>query len=72
MTDTLVQEQGDNLQPDSLDDEKGNCKRCGHPFDPHIIVAYDASDLSKGGEMRCPVENCACFSNITFDLSHKG
>lgn len=22
------------LPPDSLDDENGNCKRCGHPFTP--------------------------------------
>jgi hypothetical protein len=40
------------LPPDSLDDENGNCKRCGHPFNPHIIAAFDANDFSKGGEMR--------------------
>jgi hypothetical protein len=56
------------LPPDSLDDEKGNCKRCGHPFNPHTIVAYDNTDLSKGGEMRCPVENCQCFSAVSFDM----
>src|SRR3569832_958854 len=43
------------LPPDSLDDENGNCKQCGHPFNPHIIVSNDANDFSKGGKMRCPV-----------------
>jgi hypothetical protein len=40
----------------SCDDENGNCRRCGHPFDPHIVIAYDSNDYSKGGEMRCQVE----------------
>jgi hypothetical protein len=52
----------------AFDDENGNCKRCGHPFNPHIIIAYDLSDFSKGGEMRCPVEDCPCFSEMSFDL----
>ena len=54
--------------PDSLDDENGNCKRCGHLFNPHIIVAYDTTDFSKGGEMRCPVKNCQCSFTISFDM----
>jgi len=33
----------------SLDDADGNRKHCGHPFDPHIVVAYDTNDFSKGG-----------------------
>lgn len=57
-----------NASPGSLDDENGNCKRCGHPFNPHIIIAYDTTDFSKGGEMRCPVENCQCFSIVGFHL----
>jgi hypothetical protein len=69
MLDSLIQERGDDLQPESLDDENGNYKRCGHPFNPHVILAYDVGDLSKGGEMRCPVENCLCLSSISFDLS---
>jgi len=32
----------------SLDDADGNGRQCGHPFNPHIVVAYDTSDLSKG------------------------
>jgi hypothetical protein len=36
---------------EKLDDEQGNCKRCGHPFDPHIITAFDVTDFSKGGRM---------------------
>ena len=50
----------------SLDDENGNCRRCGHPFDPHIIIAYDIEDFSKRGEMRCPVEGCSCFFTMSF------
>jgi hypothetical protein len=55
----------DNL---SADDENGNCKRCGHPFDPHIVIAYDGQDFSKGGEMTCPVEGCSCYSTVSFNF----
>lgn len=27
---------------------------CGHPFDPHVMVAFDADDLSAGGALFCP------------------
>ena len=56
---------------DSLDDENGNCKRCGHPFNPHLVIPYDVSDLSKGGEIRCPVENCECSLSLSFDLKQE-
>ena len=56
------------MAPDSLDDENGNCKRCGHSFNSHFVVAYDKSDFSKGGEMRCPVENCECFFTLSFNM----
>jgi hypothetical protein len=52
----------------SLDDADGNCKQCGHPFDPHIVVAYDVNDFSKGGEVRCPVAGCDCFRTLDFDF----
>jgi hypothetical protein len=52
----------------SLEDADGNCLQCGHPSDPHIVVAYDTDDFSKGGEMRCPVAGCTCFSSLDFDL----
>ena len=52
----------------SMDDADGNCRLCGHPFDPHIIVAYDGNDFSKGGEMRCPVVDCSCFHTVSFDF----
>jgi len=59
--------------PDDLTvDENGSCKRCGHPFNPHIIVAYDVEDFSKGGEMRCQVEGCPCFSTVSFDFTPSG
>lgn len=56
-----------NLE-DKMDDGAGNCKKCGHSFNPHIVIAYDTKDFSKGGEMRCPILNCTCFHTITFNL----
>jgi hypothetical protein len=53
---------------DACDDANGDCKICGHPFNPHAIIAYDGNDLSKGGEMRCPVKDCDCFRTLSFDL----
>jgi hypothetical protein len=52
----------------ALDDENGNCKRCGHPFNPHVIIAHDVSDFRKGGKIQCPVEGCSCLSDISFDF----
>jgi hypothetical protein len=51
-----------------LDDADGNCRQCGHPFNPHMVVAYDVNDLSKGGKVRCPVAGCSCFHSLDFDL----
>jgi hypothetical protein len=56
---------------DACDDENGNCKLCGHPFSPHIVIAYDGNALAKGGEMRCQVPDCDCFQTLSFDLSNK-
>ncbi len=56
----------------SMDDENGNCRQCGHPFNPHTIIAYDIEDFSKGEEMRCPIDGCSCFSTISFDFSANG
>ncbi|HEV2395833.1 MAG TPA: hypothetical protein VGS27_02680 [Candidatus Sulfotelmatobacter sp.] len=52
----------------SMDDTDGNCRKCGHPFNPHLVIAYDVNDFSKGGEMRCPVEGCTCFHTVDFDF----
>jgi hypothetical protein len=52
----------------SIDDADGNCRQCGHPSNPHLVIAYDTSDFSKGGEMRCPVEGCTCFRRLDFDF----
>jgi hypothetical protein len=54
---------------EACDDENGNCKVCGHPFGPHVVIAYDGNDLAKGGEMRCQVADCDCF--LSFDLGDK-
>jgi hypothetical protein len=51
-----------------LDDAHGNCKQCGHLFNPHIVLAYDTSDFSKGSEIRCPVAGCSCFRRLDFQL----
>lgn len=53
----------------AMDDEKGNCKRCGHPFKPHLVVAFDTSDYSKGGLIKCQVEGCDCKYDLTFNLA---
>jgi hypothetical protein len=53
----------------ALDDAEGNCRQCGHPFNPHDVIAYDMNDLSKGGELRCPVAECTCFHTLDFDLN---
>jgi hypothetical protein len=50
----------------SLDDADGNCRQCGHPFNPHLVIAYDTSDFSKGGEVRCPAAGCSCFRSLDF------
>ncbi|MBI2610809.1 hypothetical protein HYW60_02655 [Candidatus Kaiserbacteria bacterium] len=50
-----------------MDDENGNCKQCGHPFDPHQIIA-NPKDLAAGGIMKCPVDGCPCFNTISFDF----
>ena len=52
----------------SMDDEQGNCKQCGHPFDPHLVIAFDTNDFSKGGMMKCNIENCECSSDLTFNF----
>jgi len=69
MSEELEKLVGSSSDHPTMDDEKGNCRQCGHPFDPHIIVAYDVEDFSKGGEMTCPVEGCSCFSTISFDFN---
>ena len=52
----------------ALADSERSCKQCGHPSDPHLIIAFDVGDFSKGGVMRCPVEGCNCESTISFNL----
>ncbi|PIR38409.1 MAG: hypothetical protein COV34_02275 [Candidatus Zambryskibacteria bacterium CG10_big_fil_rev_8_21_14_0_10_42_12] len=58
-----------NNSEQKMDDDQGNCKRCGHPLEPHIVIAYDTNDFSKGGEMRCQIEDCDCISTISFNLT---
>ena len=53
----------------TCDDENGNCKICGHPFAPHVVMAYDRDDLTKGGEVRCQIAECDCLRPLSFDLS---
>jgi hypothetical protein len=44
------------------DDKNGNCKICGHPFNPHAVIAYDGNDLSKGG--KCAVRLKAVIASV--------
>lgn len=55
-------------EENKLDDNNGNCKLCGHAFDPHLIIALDTDNFSKGGIMKCPVENCSCHRTVDFNL----
>jgi glycosyltransferase involved in cell wall biosynthesis len=63
------QERSRSSNPNSMDDEHGMCKTCGHPFDPHVLVAKVPDDPTKGGIMVCQVPNCSCFH--TWDFSPK-
>ena len=54
--------------PASMDDENGNCRQFGHPFDPHIIMAFDVKDFSKGGEIRCQIDGCGCLWTASLNL----
>jgi hypothetical protein len=58
----------DREDRNKLDDENSNCKQCGHPFDPHIVIAFDKEDLSKGGIMKCPEPHCPCHHTLDFNL----
>ncbi|MEI7765764.1 MAG: hypothetical protein WCI93_04255 [bacterium] len=57
-----------NYNNQKMDDENGNCKKCNHPFGSHLVIAYDKTNLSKGGEIKCPVESCSCSFIIDFNL----
>lgn len=39
-----------------------NCEQCGHPFDPHRLVASNTGDPIDGGHIECPVDGCTCYS----------
>jgi hypothetical protein len=56
---------------DTCDDENGNCRACGHPFNPHVVIAYDVNDLAKGGQMRCQVKDCDCLQTLNFEVGDK-
>lgn len=46
------------------------CK-CGHPFDPHIMVLYDNEDALGGGLMFCQeLDGCECVR--TWDVPQAG
>jgi hypothetical protein len=42
------------------------CEQCGHPYDPHAIVAT-SEDVAGGGIMLCPVVGCECFGTWGVD-----
>lgn len=38
-----------------------DCEICGHPFDPHSLVATSEDPLD-GGVILCPVKDCECYA----------
>lgn len=51
-----------------LDNADGDCKQCGHPFNHHLVAAYNMNDFAQGGEIRCPVAGCSCCHSLDFDF----
>lgn len=46
--------------------EKGQtCGQCGHPFDPHVLVAVNG-DPTLGGIILCPQAECRCYATYGF------
>ncbi len=37
------------------------CGQCGHPFDPHAVIAT-TGEPTDGGIMLCPVVGCECYA----------
>lgn len=35
------------------------CRKCGHPFNPHLVLGYGSPPTE--GWMKCPVEGCNCW-----------
>lgn len=57
------------IEDNKLDDVQGNCIRCGHPFEPHLVIAFNIDDPCEGGLMKCPVEGCDCVLTVSFNLA---
>ena len=38
-----------------------SCRQCGHPFDPHAVIAT-TGEASDGGIILCPVLGCECYA----------
>lgn len=51
-----------------MSDDGEPCDRCGHAFDPHVMVVttfgsyQDKERVPVGGVMLCQVKGCQCFS----------
>lgn len=46
---------------ESANGEPELCTKCGHPFDPHLLVATRV-DPAEGGIMICDEDGCTCLS----------
>jgi len=46
-----------------------DCEQCGHPFNPHSLIAT-TGDPRNGGIILCPVPGCECYS--TWGCAVKG
>lgn len=38
------------------------CEQCGHPFDPHVVIATMGDAPEAGGIVLCPRPGCLCYS----------
>jgi hypothetical protein len=48
-----------------MDTENGMCRKCGHAFNPHLIITTNGS-ATKGGIMLCQEDACFCFHTWGF------
>jgi hypothetical protein len=48
-----------------VDDDKV-CEQCGHPFDPHALIAT-TGEPRDGGVMLCPIPGCECYATWGLD-----
>ena len=47
----------------TIEEQEGtDCTECGHPFDPHHLIATKAH-VTEGGIILCNIRGCECISS---------